>query len=194
LSTTPFLEVAMVSMLSLWLPIVLSAVLVFVASSVIHMVLGYHASDFDRVPAEDDVMAALRGIPPGEYAMPKASSMKEMGDAAFVEKSRQGPVALLSVGPSGPPAIGANLAQWFAYSIVVGAFVAYLTGRTLGPGADYLAVFRVAGTSAFLAYVVALWQSPIWYLRKWSTTLKNSFDGLIYALLTAGVFGWLWPS
>jgi hypothetical protein len=27
----------------------------------------------------------------------------------------------------------------------------------------------------------------------WSIVLKESFDGLIYSLLTAGTFGWLWP-
>jgi hypothetical protein len=183
----------MVPMLALWLPIVLSAVLVFVASSLIHMVLGYHAGDFDRVPDEPGVAAALRDLPPGEYIIPKASSMKEMGDPAYVGRMEQGPVAILSVGRPGPPAMGANLAQWFLYSLVVGAAVAYVTGRALGPGAEYLAVFRMAGTAAFLAYAVALWQNPIWYFRKWSTTLKNTFDGLIYALLTAGVFGWLWP-
>jgi hypothetical protein len=54
-------------------------------------------------------------------------------------------------------------------------------------------VFRFAGTTAFIGYSVALWQMSIWYRRAWSTTIKATVDGLIYALLTAGVFGWLWP-
>ena len=46
---------------------------------------------------------------------------------------------------------------------------------------------------AFACYAIAGWQDSIWFKRSWSTTLKNTFDGLIYALVTAGTFGWLWP-
>ena len=128
----------MVSIVSLWLPILLSAVIVFIASSIIHMLLKYHRSDFGRVPSEDEVMDALRpfNIPPGDYVIPCAGKAKET---------------------------------------------------------DYLAVFRFAGCAAFLGYAMALLQNSIWYKRKWSATLKSMFDGLIYALLTAGTFGWLWP-
>jgi hypothetical protein len=185
----------MVPLVALWLPILLSAVLVFVLSTLIHTVLGYHANDFSRLPAEDRVMEALReaGVPPGEYAMPHASSMKEMNDPAYVEKAKRGPVALLTVAPSGPPTMGKSLAIWFVFSLVVGIFAAYVTGRALPPGAEYKAVFRFVGTVAFIGYALALWQNTIWYHRKWSTTLKNTFDGAVYALASAGVFGWLWP-
>jgi hypothetical protein len=63
----------------------------------------------------------------------------------------------------------------------------------LPAGSDYLRVFRFAGTTAFIAYSAALWQMPIWYRRSWVITIKATVDGLIYALLTAGTFGWLWP-
>ena len=112
----------------------------------------------------------------------------------FIEKSTKGPAALLTVIPSGPPAMGASLIQWFVYCLTVGVFVAYITSRTVAPDSDYMAVFRFAGTSAFMGYVLALMQSSIWYKRAWATTVKNSLDGLVYALLTAGVFGWLWPA
>ncbi|MBW2258413.1 MAG: hypothetical protein JRI25_27990 [Deltaproteobacteria bacterium] len=77
---------------------------------------------------------------------------------------------------------------------LLGIFAAYVAGRALEPGAHYLAVFRFAGCMAFVGYALALWQNSIWYKRAWSTTLKSSFDGLVYALLTAGTFGWLWPA
>ena len=66
----------MVSLTQLWLPIGLAAVLVFVASSIMHMVLPYHKGDFAAVPREDDVMRALRSfsIPPGDYMLPRPSS------------------------------------------------------------------------------------------------------------------------
>ena len=185
----------MVPLMSLWIPILLSAVVVFLVSSVIHMVLSYHRSDFADLANEDDVMAALRktGISPGDYLIPRASSPKAMKSPEFIEKMKKGPVVLLTVMPSGAPAMGAQLAQWFAYSVVVGIFAAYIAGRALGPGAHYLAVFRFAGCSAFLGYALALWQNSIWYKRAWSATLKSTIDGLVYALLTAGIFGWLWP-
>jgi hypothetical protein len=185
----------MVSVLSLWLPILLSAVLVFVASFVMHMVLTYHRSDFRKVPSEDEVMEALRkfAIPPGEYMLPCGEGPQSMKDPAFLEKMNKGPVAVMTVMKSGPPQMGTSLLQWFLYCVVVSVFAAYLAGRAVGPGTPYLQVFRFAGTTAFIGYAVALWQSSIWYKRPWSTTLKLTLDGLVFGLLTAGVFGWLWP-
>lgn len=185
----------MVPILELWLPILVAAVLVFVASSIIHMLLGYHTGDFDSVPSEERARAALRdlGLPPGNYATPKAGSMKEMSDPAFVAKQEEGPVALLTVLPNGPMRLGPMLAQWFVFSLVVGILVAYVAGRVLEGGAEYLTVFQVTGAVAFVAYAAGSWPESIWFGRKWSTTLKNTLDGLIYALLTAGAFGWLWP-
>jgi len=186
----------MVPLSSLWLPILLSAVIVFLASFVIHMLLPYHRSDVKKVPAEDDVMDALRkfDIPPGDYMLPCGAGPQDMKDPQFIEKMNKGPVVVLTVFPSGPPTMGKSLALWFVYCVVVGIFTAYVAGRALGPGADYLAVFRFAGATAFVGYALALWQNSIWWKRAWSTTLKSTFDGLMYALLTAGMFGWLWPA
>jgi hypothetical protein len=186
----------MVTLPELWLPILVAALLVFAASSIIHMVLGYHASDMAAVPDEDRVRAALRdaSIPPGDYATPKAGSMKEMSDPAFIQKQNEGPVAIFTVLPNGPMNLPKLLGQWFLFSVVIGIFVAYVAGRTLGPGAEYLEVFRITGAVAFLGYAVDSWPQSIWFGKKWSTTLKNTLDGLVYALLTAGAFGWLWPS
>jgi hypothetical protein len=185
----------MVPVMVLWVPILLSAVIVFVASSIIHMLLPVHRGDLRKVPREDEVMAGMRSfnIPPGDYGMPLAGSMAAMKSPEFVEKMKQGPVVFMTVVPSGPPSMGVNLAMWFLYSVVVGIFAAYITGRALGPGADYLQVFRFAGCTAFIGYSLALAQNSIWYHRKWGTTIKSMVDGLIYGLLTAGTFGWLWP-
>ncbi len=185
----------MVTITALWLPIILSAVLVFAASSVIHMFLGYHGSDHVAVPSEDRVRRVLReaSIPPGDYVIPRAETMKEMSDPAFIAKQEEGPVAILTVRPNESVRLGPMLVQWFLFLVVVSVAVAYLSGRTLGPGVEYLDVFRVTGTTAFLAYAAAEWPRSIWYGRKWSTTLKNTFDGFVYALLTAGTFGGLWP-
>jgi hypothetical protein len=184
----------MVPVTSLWLPILLSAVLVFVVSSIIHMVLGYHNSDVAAVPGEDQVREALRQVPPGDYVVPHAGSMAGMKSPEFIEKMTKGPVLILTVRPSGPPSMNQSLMLWFLFCVLVSVFAAYVAGRALGPGATYLDVFRFAGTTAFAGYGLALLQGSIWWSRKWSATLKSVFDALVYALVTAGVFGWRWPA
>ena len=184
----------MVSLTALWLSIVLSAVIVFVASFIMHMLLPYHKSDYRQLPDEDKLLAVLRaaGLKPGLYHFPYCSH-KDMKSPAVMEKFKQGPVGMLTLFPSGPPAMPKFLGMWFAYCLVIGLFVAYLTGRTVAPGANYLAVFRVAGTAAFLAYGLGNLSNGIWKGQPWGVTLKEVIDGLVYALLTAGTFGWLWP-
>jgi hypothetical protein len=185
-----------VSILSLWLPILLSAVFVFIVSSIIHMVLRYHHNDMKPVPDEDKVMEALRpfDLPPGDYGMPRAADMKEMNTPEFQEKMKRGPVAFLTILPGDGFRMGESLVQWFVYSLVVGVIAAYITSRAVEIGADYRTVMRFAGCTAFVGYSLALWQNSIWYKRRWSTTIKGTFDGLIYGLVTGGTFGWLWPS
>ncbi len=184
----------MVSLTALWLPIVLSAVIVFVASSIMHMLLPYHKSDYQKVPDEEKVMGVLRaaGLKRGSYVFPFCTP-KEMKEPATIEKYKQGPVGMMTVFPSGPPVLPKFLAQWFVYCLVIGFFVAYLTGHTVTSGADYLVVFRVAGTAGFLGYGLGHISNGIWKGQPWSSTIKEVIDGLVYGLLTAGTFGWLWP-
>jgi hypothetical protein len=185
----------MVPITSLLVPILLASVIVFVASSLIHMVLGYHRADFRALPKEADVQGALRGfaIPPGDYLLPCPTGPGGMKAPEFVARRAKGPVLVMTVMPAGEVSMGRNLALWFVYTIIVSLFAAYVAGRALGPGAHYLAVFRFAGATAFAGYSLALMQNSIWFSRNWGMTLRSMFDGLIYALLTAGTFGWLWP-
>ena len=187
----------MVSLASLWLPILLSAVGVFVVSSIIHMASPWHANDYPPVPDEGRLRAALAplSIPPGDYMVPRVSSRRELRDPAFLAKVNEGPNLILTVLPKGMTSMGRNLLMWFLYALVVSLFAGYVTSRALSsPGERTTAeVFRFAGTAAFLGYSVALWQMSIWYRRAWGTTIKASVDGLIYALVTGGIFVWLWP-
>ena len=186
----------MTSLTALWLPILLSAVAVFIASSIINVLLPWHKNDFARLADEDRAMDALRPfVPgPGDYMLPRCEGPKQMQDPAFVEKLNKGPVVALTVFPNGQFNMGKMLGQWFVYTLVIGLFAAYLAGRTLPAGSAYLSVFRVVGTAAFMGYSLALVQVSIWYGRRWSTTGKSLIDGLVYALITAGMFGWLWPT
>ena len=185
----------MVSLMSLWLPILLSAVFVFIVSSIIHMMLPYHKSDFKKLPKEDEVMDALRGfnIPEGDYFMPNACEKGGMKNKEIQDKFAKGPVAMMTVMKSGSPNMASSLILWFFYSIVVSILAAYVTTIALPPNAHYMVVFRYISSTAFIGYSIALLQNSIWYNRNWGATIKSMFDGLIYALLTAGTFGWLWP-
>lgn len=185
----------MIPVLSLAIPILVSAVLVFLVSSVIHMVLPIHRGDMKKVAREDELMDAMRRleVAPGDYCLPYVGSPENMKKPEFLEKMKKGPVVIMTVSPGGPPAMGASLLQWFLYTILVGVFSAYLTGRALPAGSSYLEVFRFAGCVAFMGYSLAVMQSSIWYRRSWTTTIKVMFDGLVYGLVTGGTFGWLWP-
>lgn len=185
----------MVSLTALWFPIVLSAVLVFVVSSVMHMVLKYHAGDFAGLPDEEKALEGMRGatITPGDYTFPYSSSMKEMGSPEMKAKFERGPVGMMTVLPNGPIAMGASLVQWFVYCLAVGVLVAYITGLTVAPGAEYMHTFRVASVAAFLAYAGAQPMASIWMKRRWSTTWKHVLDGFIYSLVTAGAFAGFYP-
>jgi len=184
----------MVPLTALWLPIVLSAIIVFVASSIMHMLLPYHKGDYRQLPDEDKILEVLRptGLTRGLYIFPYCTH-KDMKSPAMIEKYKQGPVGTITVYPSGPPAMPKFLGQWFAYTLIIGFFVAYLTGHTVAFGAHYRVVFRVAGTAAFLAYGLGNLSNGIWKGQPWGMTLKEVIDGLVYGLLTAGTFGWLWP-
>ena len=184
----------MVPLSALWLPIVLAAVIVFVASAIMHMLLKYHQSDCHQLPDEDKVMAGLRaaGLKAGFYMFPYCMP-KEMKSPAMQDRFKQGPVGTMTVIASGPPAMPKNLVQWFGYCVIISFFTAYLTGHTVATGANYLVVFRVAGTAAFMAYGLGLLSNGIWKGQPWSMTIKEVIDGLVYGLLTAGTFGWLWP-
>jgi hypothetical protein len=185
----------MVALHLLWLPILLSSVFVFIVSSVIHMAPLWHKNDYPKMPNEDKVRDALRplNILPGEYMVPRPANNKEMNSPEFNEKIKQGPVMMLSVWPNKRASMGKSLVGWFVYTLVIGIFAAYVSGRALPAGVEYLRVFRFAGTAAFLGYAGAVWQQSIWYRYPISSAFKTTVDGLIYALLTAGTFGWLWP-
>jgi hypothetical protein len=184
-----------VPLTSLWLPIVVSAVIVFLASWIVHMILPHHRSDFAKLPDEDAVLDALRtmSIPTGQYLAPYANTAAQMKQTEYVEKRKRGPALFLTLTTGSDPGMGKPLLQWFVYLLVISLFAAYLACHAIAAGAPYPAVFRFVGVAAFMAYALGHAHQSIWYRQEWSTTGKYIIDGLIYSLLTAGVFGWLWP-
>jgi hypothetical protein len=185
----------MVSLTQLWLPIFLAAICVFAASSLIHMVVKWHASDYRALPNEDEVRAAIRnGTPaPGQYTLIHCTDMKDLDKPEVKQKFKDGPVGLLMIAPNGAPAMGVALGKWFVFAVLVAFMAAYLASRTLAPGTHYLQVFRVVSAVTFLAYGFGSIPASIWMGKPWSVTGKDLADALVYGLLSGGVFGWLWP-
>jgi len=193
----------MVGLTELWLPILLSAVAVFVASSIMHTVLKYHDSDFKALPGEADVLAAMGkgGVQRGNYCFPHPGGHAGRTDPEFLARCEKGPMGFAYIIPNGPVGMGGTLVKWFIYLLAVSFMVAYvarlalvqLPGVSLFAGTDARHVLRVVSTVAFLAYAGAEPITVIWMGRRGSVALKNILDGLVYGLLTGGVFAWLWP-
>jgi hypothetical protein len=185
----------MTQLAALWLPILLAAVFVHVLSAVFHMGPFWHRGDFPKVPDEEKARAAIGplGLPPGEYMVPRCNSHAEMRTPEFMQKMQEGPVLMLTVRPNGMPSMGPMMGLWFLFLLLVALFSGYIASHALAPGAHYLDVFRYVGTAAFMALSLGLPVNSIWYSRQWSTTFKLMFDGLVYSLVMAGTFGWLWP-
>jgi len=180
---------------SLWLQVIVSAVAVFVASSIMHMALKYHKADYKSLSNEDAVRDALgRGNPkPGVYVTPHCGDMKQMKDPAMKAKYDKGPVAVLTVLPNGLPMMPKLLGQWFAFSVLVSFVAAYVARHTLQPGADGMLVMRITGTVAFAGYAVSHLSDSIWKGQPWGNTLRSVIDGGIYALVTGLTFRLMWP-
>jgi hypothetical protein len=186
----------MVSLTSLLIPILVSAVAVFLVSFVLHMLVPFHKNDIRKIPQEDEFLSFVRGLnlPKGDYAAPHADSPAAMKDPVFMEKRNKGPIVIMTTTPGGAPAMSTHLTKWFIYCVVVSIFCAYVASRTLAPGTEYLQVFRIIGTTAFMGYALALVQNWIWWMKDGPATFRSMIDGLAYALATAGVFGSMWPA
>lgn len=185
----------MVGLSDLWLPILVSAVLVFIVSAIIHMVLKYHNKDYTPLPNEEAVRAAIRAGNPGpaQYVIPYCSDMKDMEKPEMKQKYAEGPVAVINLLRPGRPNMGKYLSQWFLFLLVVSFFIGYVASHSLARDARYLQVFRIVGAVGFLVYGLGQFPAAIWMGKPWRIAFKDMVDGLVYGLVTAGTFGWLWP-
>jgi hypothetical protein len=182
-------------LIALWLPILLSAVVVFIISSLIHMVIRWHAPDYRAFSNEDAVREVIRaGNPaPGQYVVPHCKDMKEFASETMVKKYADGPVGHFRIGPNGQPNMGVYLGIWFLYSLVIAALSGWLAAKVYGLDAPALGAAKLAGVISFIACGFGTIPESIWVLRPWASTAKYLLDAALYALGTAAVFYWLWP-
>ena len=186
----------MVSLVQLWFPILLSAVFVFIASSLINMLLKFwHAPDYHAFSNEDEVRAAMRtGVSgPGMYHLP-ACTHETMKLPQTQEKLKQGPNALVMVRPNGVMNMGVYMGQWFGFCVLVSLVCALLARSALPAGAPSMHVGHVIGLATLLGYAAGSIPNAIWWGHPWGSSIKHIVDGVIYALITAATFAWLWPA
>jgi hypothetical protein len=179
----------------LWLPILATAVFIFIASSLIHMVLKWHNSDYRKLANEDDVRAAIRaGMPaPGLYVLPHCAEMKDMQNADVMQKFVEGPVGFVTLRQPGSPRIGASLIQWFVFTVVITAAAAGLAVQTYGIGGNAHHAAHMIGVVTLLVYSSGSVPEGIWMAKPWKSVLMHGIDGAIYATISALTFMWLWP-
>jgi hypothetical protein len=181
----------------LW-PTLAATVAVFIVSSMIHMVSPWHKNDYPSLPNEDAFRKAVGplNIPPGDYFVPKPATRAEMQTPEFLAKVNEGPRVIMTVQPNGMGSLAQPLIWWFVYCLVVSIVAGHTAYGAFGHGGmtpSYRMVFHTVGLTAFAGYSLALWQARIWFGKSLSVTAKGTVDGLIYAIVTAGLFGWLWP-
>lgn len=183
------------TILDLWLPILLSAVFVFLVSSVIHMATPLHKSDFKKMPNEDEALAAMRanGLVPGQYVFPCAASMADMGSPEMSAKMQEGPIGFMTVMPNGSFRMGRQLIHWFLFSLLIGVCAAYMASIYVNKTGEVTDVFRITATVGVLGFALSHLQDSIWKGQLWVTTCKFLFDGVLYGIATGAAFAWFWP-
>jgi hypothetical protein len=177
----------------LWLPIVVSAVAVFVLSAASHMLTPWRRTEWGRTAAQDALQRAIEGVAPGQYGFPAAPSQKEQMGPEWMARWAKGPSGWLTVAPPGPFSMGRNMGLSLLAFLVITLLVAYLACLSLGPGTATLTIVRFFSTAGVLAYAAGPVFASIWYHRPWRTWLMDLFDAFLFGFATAAVFALLWP-
>jgi hypothetical protein len=178
------------SLASLWLPIVISGVVLFFASWLAWMVIGHHKADWKTLPNEEQFTAMCRGdIEPGQYMFPNCPTAEEYKSEAFKEKMKTGPHGALYIW-SPDINMGFNMLLTWLLFTAISLVIAYLAGMVIPPGAERGFVFRFVATAAILVYATSGLLNAIWFRRR---IIGDVIDGIAYGLITGGIFAAMWP-
>lgn len=174
---------------TLWMPILLSAVFVWIASFLTHMVLPHHKGEWKGLPDEAKAADAMAGVGAGRYMIPYGD-MKDFKTPEFEEKMKRGPNGIVVIWP-GPVNMGQNLVLTLLFYVLVGVIIAFLGSKALTGAEAYMDRFTFVAVAAFAAHGLGWMSYFIWY--RIGSFVPNLFDAILYALVTAGTFAWLWP-
>lgn len=180
-------------LLPLWLPILLSAVAVWIVSAIVWMALPHHKRDFIALPDEDAFIDFIRksGIEPGNYVFPDFRGSEAMKSEKIQNLLEKGPVGHLSVWPA-PLTMGGKLVATFIVYLAVSMMIAYLTRVALPGAAPFPKVFQVAATAGVLAYCFSFIPNGVWFGAYTRTIVASFVDGIVYGCITGAIFAWFW--
>ena len=176
----------------LWLPIVASAVLLFVLSAASHMALPWRRNEWGRITESEALQASLEGLRPGLYAFPAAPDPKQQMTKEWRDRWAKGPSGWLTIAPRAPVDMGRNMALSVVAYLLVACLAAYVAWHALGPAPHGRAVFRLVGTLGFMSFGVGTVFESIWYHRPWRAYASDALDALLSGLVMAAAFAWLW--
>lgn len=180
------------SVTELWLPILLAGVATHIASTIAWTVLPHHKPEWKGLGDDEDGLQdwiAGREIPAGQYLFPFASGMKEADCDAIKEKQQKCRGMLLLY--QRPVNMGAAIGKTLAFFLVAAFMIGYLAAFSVPSGASFWHVFRFVSTAGILTHCFARFPHVFWFPEKIAMSL---LDGVVYSLITAGVFAALWPS
>ncbi|MEM9081951.1 MAG: hypothetical protein AAGB34_00025 [Planctomycetota bacterium] len=188
----------------LWLPIVVAAVVCFIASALAWTVLPHHNKDvlpFANPQHFKDLAQpdGAESVKPGVYMFPHQHNMSAE-DETSKTMIKEGPWGTVNIWPA-QPQMGPKLAASLGVFLFVTFLVAYVAAESLLEDAQgdiepisSLRVFQLTTTVAVMAYTCGWMLNAIWFgkpLRQW---LTDGVDGLAYGLITGATFAILWPS
>lgn len=181
-------------LLPLWLPILISAAVVWVVSAIVWMALPHHKNDFIALADENSFIDFLRksGIKPGNYVFPDFRGREAMKSEKTCKALEAGPVGHLSVWQT-PLTMGGKMFGTFIVYLIVNTFIAYLAAVTLPKPAEFARVFQVVGTAGIIAYSFSFIPNMIWFGAYRRTIVAGIIDGIVYGLITGAIFAWRWP-
>lgn len=188
-------------LVQLWLPIVASAVAVWIVSAIIWMALPTHKKDFDKLPDEQAFMAAVKAlnIPPGNYGYPFFGDRSNCNTPEAKRAMEEGPIGILNNWKPGMK-MGKSMVLTFLVYLVVSFLIAYMAWHALhrgpvlpGSRPAFGDVMQLTGTAGVLAYAFAFLPNGIWFQAKCRALVFCVIDGVVYGLVTGAIFAWLWP-
>jgi len=179
------------SVFELWLPIVMSGIATHLASTLAWTVLPHHKPEWQKLPAEDGLRDLLdqRQIAAGQYLFPHAHGAEQMASPEYKEKLATRCRGMLVLWAT-PPNMGRAIALTFAYFLVVAFATGYIASVAFAPAAARIDVFRLVFTVGLLCHAASPFPAVFWFRQRWA---MNVLDGVAYAVITAGLFAWLWP-
>ncbi|MCC6425806.1 MAG: hypothetical protein IT435_03190 [Phycisphaerales bacterium] len=184
----------MAEFMALWLPILVSAVAVWIASAIVWMAMPHHKKDYIELPDEKGFTAFLKSqnIPAGVYGFPDCKTPEKRNSPEMKEAWQHGPMGMLYVWKT-PMSMGGKMFATFLVFLCASAGIGYLASIAITGSPEGMHVFRIVATAGTLTYCFSFIPNMIWFGAYRRTIVANIVDGIAYGVITGLVFMWMWP-